>query len=163
VLHWLTAIVVGSLWTLGQIIDWFPKGTPRISARSTHILLGAVLILILCMRIAWRARSGSRLPLAVPGWLGYLGRATHYALYALLITTVVLGVMNVWCRGDRFYGLFVFPKLAADGETLKTTVEDLHAFSANLLVIVAVLHALAALGHHFIRRDGVMRRMLRRG
>jgi cytochrome b561 len=162
VLHWLTAILVTLLWTLGQIIDWFPKGTPRISARSTHILLGAALLLVLCIRIFWRARSGSRLPLAVPGWLGWLGKATHHALYGLLVITVLLGALNVWSRGDKFYGLFVFPKLAAEGGTLKSTVEDLHALSANVLAGVALLHALAALGHHFIRRDEVLRRMLRR-
>jgi len=70
--------------------------------------------------------------------------------------------MNVWARGDKFYGLFAFPKLADAGGTLKSTVEDLHAWSANLLVIVALLHAVAALGHHFFLRDEVMRRMWRR-
>jgi cytochrome b561 len=41
--HWLTASLVLLLWCLGQSIDYFPRGTPRIAVRSMHILLGATL------------------------------------------------------------------------------------------------------------------------
>lgn len=160
-LHWVTAILIALLWTIGQIIDWFPKGTPRISARSTHMLLGATLLCVLFVRIAWRVRSGSRLPSAEPAWMGWLGKVTHYALYVILTTTLVLGILNVFGRGDKFFGLFAFPKIAAGNDGFKSTVEDLHALSANVLVSLAALHALAALAHHFVRRDGVLRRMLR--
>src|SRR6185437_8828913 len=34
-LHWITAVLVVILWTLGQTIDFFPKGAARIDARST--------------------------------------------------------------------------------------------------------------------------------
>lgn len=46
-LHWITAGLVMSLWLLGQTIDWFPKGSPRSTARSTHIVLGLALALVL--------------------------------------------------------------------------------------------------------------------
>jgi cytochrome b561 len=159
-LHWLTAALIVLLWTLGQIIDWFPRGTPRISARSVHILLGAVLMCLLCVRIAWRTRRGSRLPPG-DGWLGLLAKATHYALYVVLTSTVVLGALNVWGRGDKFFSLFTFPKLATGDNGFKTVIENLHSLSANVLIGLALLHAIAALGHHFIMRDDVLRRMLR--
>jgi cytochrome b561 len=159
-LHWLTAILITLLWTIGQIIDWFPKGTPRISARSTHILLGAALLCVAFVRIIWRVNHGAQLPAAQPGWNGVLAKVTHKALYVLIIATLLLGVLNVWARGDKFFGLFAFPKLLAGGDDFKSTVEDLHALSANILGGLACLHALAALGHHFLKRDGVLRRML---
>jgi cytochrome b561 len=160
-LHWVTAILIVLMWTVGQIIDWFPRGTPRISARSTHILLGVILLCVLLVRIAWRVRSGSRLPSAEPAWMGRLGKVTHYALYLILATTLLLGVLNVFGRGDKFFALFAFPRIATGNDGFKSTVEDLHALSANVLVSLAALHALAALAHHFVRRDGVLRRMLR--
>jgi cytochrome b561 len=160
-LHWVTAILIVLMWTIGQVIDWFPKGTARISARSTHILLGAILLCVLVVRIVWRARRGSRLPSPEPAWMGWLAKATHYALYAIVTTTVLLGALNVFGRGDKFFGLFAFPKIAAGNDGFKSTVEDLHALSANILVSLAALHAFAALAHHFVRRDGVLRRMLR--
>ena len=54
VLHWITAALVVALWLLGQTIDWFPKGTPRVFARSTHISLGVALALVLVARVSWR-------------------------------------------------------------------------------------------------------------
>ena len=159
-LHWLTAILIVLLWTIGQTVDWFPRGAPRIAARSTHILLGATLFCVLCIRIQWRALHGTRLPLAHQGLMGRLAKLTHYALYGLLVATVLLGLANVWVRGDSFFGLFSVPKFDPDNKELKSLVEDLHATAANTLVIVAGLHALAALLYHFALRDGVLRRML---
>ena len=160
VLHWCTAVLITLLWTVGQIIDWFPRGTPRVSARSTHILLGALLICVISARIFWRSRHGLRLPLAEPPWMGLVAKGTHYTLYVLVVSTVVLGALNVWNRGDHFFGLFVFPKRVAPDDHFKTLVEDLHALSANVLIGLAAVHALAALARHFVKRDGVLRRML---
>ena len=160
-LHWVTAILIALLWALGQIIDWFPRRPARINARSTHILLGVILVGVFCTRVAWRLLRGSRLPAPGAGWLGSLGKATHYALYALLAATMLLGTLNVWTRGDEFFRLLAFPRLSPGNNELKRNVEYLHALGANILVSLAFLHALAALAHHFIRRDGMLRRMLR--
>ncbi len=160
VLHWLTAVLIVVLWTIAQVIDFFPKGTPRISVRSTHIVLGAVLGMVLLIRVVWRTSSGRRLPRATPGLLGTLATLVHHALYVLGVATVVLGVFNAWARGDHFFDLFTFPKLAPDHPGLKARVEDLHATFANALMIVAGVHTAAALIHRFVLRNGVLQRML---
>jgi cytochrome b561 len=159
-LHWLTAGLVVLLWGIAQVIDFFPKGPPRIAARSTHILLGVVLGAVLLTRIFWRIGSGRRLPLAFPGFIGYAGKAMHYVLYLLLATVVALGLANVWVRGDTITGLFTVPKFAPDNIELKKTVEGLHKTFANAILIFAGLHALAGLIHHFVLRNDVLRRML---
>jgi len=61
-LHWATAVLVTALWGIAQIIDLFPKGAPKISARSVHIIIGVLLGVVLVIRIVWRSRSGHRLP-----------------------------------------------------------------------------------------------------
>jgi cytochrome b561 len=160
VLHWTTAVLVIALWLIAQFIDDFARGTPRIMARSTHIALGVALALVICTRIAWRASSGRRLPLAVPGLLGNVARAVHYGLYALIAVTIALGIFNVWTRGDSIFGLFSVPKLAPGNAGLKETMEELHEWFANAVLIVAGLHAAAALFHRYILRDEVLRRML---
>jgi cytochrome b561 len=159
-LHWITAALVVALWTLGQTIDFFPKGAPKIDARSTHFLLGATLAVVLIIRMAWRAGAGRSLPLADPGWMGVAAKAVHYGLYVLIAATVVLGIFNAWQRGDVVFNVFTIPKLVPGDVALKKTLENLHGDFADAVLIVAGLHAAAALAHHYLLRDSVLRRML---
>ena len=161
-LHWLTAALVVVLWVLGQTIDWFPKGSPRAIARSTHIALGGLLALVLMRRIWWRLGGGVRLAPAGTGAFATLATSTHKLLYLLLAGTVALGVANAWIRGDTLFLLLKIPAFDPGNTALRQTVEDWHAWAANLLLIVAGLHAAAALLHHFVLKDDVLRRMLPR-
>lgn len=159
-LHWVTAALIVTLWALGQTIDWFPKGAPKIDARSTHFLLGVTLGIVLLTRVAWRASAGRSLPLADEGWIGFAAKAVHYGLYALVGATVVLGIFNAWQRGDIVFNVFTLPKLVPGDLALKRMLEGLHADFADAVLIVAGLHAAAALVHHYLLRDSVLRRML---
>jgi cytochrome b561 len=159
-LHWVTAALVGLLWAIAQVIDFFPKGAPKIAVRSVHIILGVVLGVILLARIVWRSRPARRLPRASDGVVGHAARIVHWALYAGLVAVILLGISNAWARGDSIFSLFRIPKLYAGNPLLKPTIENLHKTFANALVILAAAHAVAALVHHFILRDGVLRRML---
>ena len=159
-LHWITAALVILLWCAGETIDWFPSRDARIAARSLHILFGVLLGAILCWRIWWRTGgAGQRLPAVDSRALNALAKSVHVALYVILVTTVVLGIANAWVRGDSIFGLFSIPSIAPGNKALRGQVEDLHSWSANTLVILAGLHALAGLWHHFVRKDGVLRRM----
>lgn len=159
-LHWLTAALVVVLWTLGQTIDFFPKGAPKIDARSTHIVLGALLALVLLVRVLWRATAGRSLPLAHSGWLGLLAKLVHYGLYALVTLTVLLGICNAWQRGDVLFNVYRIPQLVPGDLALRRTLGWLHGDCADLVLIAAGLHAAAALAHHYLLRDSVLRRML---
>jgi cytochrome b561 len=159
-LHWLTAGVVAILWTLGQCIDFFPRGAPRIDARSVHIILGVTLAVVLLVRVLWRAGPGRRLPPADAGWLGVTARAVHHGLYVLLGVTVVLGVFNAWQRGDVLFNVYKIPQLVPGDRALRGALGELHGDCADVVLIVAGLHAAAALTHHYLLRDRVLRRML---
>ena len=159
-LHWLTAGLVVVLWTLGQTIDFFPKGAPKIDARSVHITLGATLGVVLLIRVLWRASAGRKLPLAAQGWLGVTARVVHYGLYVLLAVTVVLGILNAWQRGDVLFNIYKIPQLIPGDRALRHALGELHGDCADVVLIVAGLHAAAALAHHYLLRDRVLRRML---
>ena len=160
VLHWLTATLVVLLWCIGQGVGFLPRGSVRVTAWSLHIVLGLALAVVLLVRIAWRTGPGARLPAAGSGGLGRLATATHQGLYALLVATVVLGVINAWVHGNTVFGLFAFPKPVPGDAGLRHTIFELHADLADITVIVAGLHAAAALAHHYLLRDTVLRRML---
>ena len=159
-LHWLTAVLVISLWCVGQTIDWFPRGAARVFVRSGHISFGALLGCVLLYRIWWRMTAGQHLPaVGARGWQ-VLAKSMHLAIYACLLAVVVLGVANAWIRGDNLFNLYKIPAFDPGNKILRETVEDYHAFAANLLLILAGLHAVAGLAHQYILKDGVLARML---
>jgi len=159
-LHWLTAGLVVALWGIAQIIDVFPNGPLRVDARSVHITLGVALIVVLITRIAWRAGRGRRLEPAESGILGLAAILVHYLLYGLLIAELCLGLANVWVRGDSLFNLVTVPAFDPTDKALRSTIGELHGTIATVILIVAGLHAAAALFHHYVLRDGVLRRML---
>jgi cytochrome b561 len=157
-LHWATAALVAILWIMGQTIDFLPRGPLRANAWSLHVTLGIVLGLVLVGRVFWRAGPGRGLPAADPGLLHAVAKATHYALYGLLAAVVVLGVANALVRGFDLFGLWTLPQIG--DPSLRRPVNELHELAANLTLIVAFVHAAAALVHHYVWRDGVLRRMI---
>jgi len=160
VLHWATAALVVVLWLCAQIIDVFPSGPPRIAARSSHISLGVVLAGVLVIRLLWRLTFGRSLVPGDPGLLGRLATWVHWLLYVLLAVLVLGGLLNVWVRGDSFFGLFAVPALSPGDRWLRRLVGGVHELAANAFLILFGLHTLAALVHHFILRDATLQRML---
>lgn len=159
-LHWLSAGLIALIWLSAQVIDSFPPDAGRGTMRSVHIAMGVGFALVLLVRMVWRGGFGRRLPAADTGLLHLAGQAAHLALYALMIGEVGIGLANSWVRGDEIFGLFRIPAYDPGNRALRRTVGGLHELVANAILIVAGLHAAAALFHHYIRRDGVLRRML---
>lgn len=158
--HWLSAILVVGLWVIGQTIDFFPKGTPRVTIRSLHISFGVLLGAVLILRLIWRRTSGARLPAADPGMLGKLAVGIHHLLYLLMVAIVIVGVAAVWIRGDNIFNLFTVPAFDPANKELRHNVVELHGLLANILLALAAFHAAAALWHGLVKKDGVLRRML---
>jgi cytochrome b561 len=159
-LHWATAILVVEQWLGAQIIDWFPRGSLRIDARSVHITLGVVLAVLLLGRLLWRSSRGRRLPLADAGLLGLIAKATHWALYGLLAAMVLVGLALAWTRGDSLFNLISIPAYDPGNRDLADQVQDVHATIGWIILGLAGLHAAAALFHRYVWRDDVLARML---
>jgi len=158
-LHWLSALLIAGLWLAGQSIDWFPRGTPRVMARSLHIGLGVVLGLLLLWRIYWRRHGGLQLPPAQGGLAGRTAIGVHHLLYLLALLTVLVGAACVWIRGDNLFNLYTVPAFDPGNKALRHDAVELHELCANALLMLAGLHAAAALWHHWKLKDGVLRRM----
>jgi len=159
-LHWATAGLIAAQWGIAQVIDWFPNGTPRVAVRSTHIVLGLALVAVLLTRVAWRATSGRRLPAADSGALHIVAKATHWTMYGLLAAVLALGMVTAWARGDSIFGLFRLPKLDPSNPDLGEYMVGVHGTAVTVLLVLAAVHAGAALMHHYFWKDGVLRRML---
>jgi len=161
--HWTVAVLVIEQWIGGRTIDWFPKGPPKIDARSVHILVGAILAGLVLFRLYWRAFVGAQRPTdGTPE--ARLVKGAHWALMLLLLALVGLGLALASLRADSLFGLARIPAPAGFTPERRHLIANdfthLHGLVANVLLGLIGLHAGAALVHRFWLRDGVMQRML---
>jgi cytochrome b561 len=126
---------------------------------STHVVLGLALAVVLAMRILWRTSFGIILPPADTGMLHWLAKGTHYALYLLLFAVVILGIANASYMGFDLYGVVTVPRFGDSDPATERSINTLHEWAANLLVLIAFFHAAAALAHQYIWRDHLLHRM----
>src|SRR4029077_12012743 len=162
--HWLTVALVILAWTLGTFRDELPRGLARSVGVLVHISAGVAILMLLCARPAWR--FGDPPPPAERTLLGVgidpASRVAHYALYVLLAAVGVVGVVLHFARGDALpiFGLFEIASPWPADRTFARSVKEVHEFLANGLVVLAALHAAAALIHHWIFRDQTLVRIL---
>lgn len=159
-LHWLTAALVLGLWLVGTFLeDLVPKGALRSGIWSAHFDLGFIVTGLVVALLAWRRAGGRDLPVEDPGLLHRLAKATHAALYVLLLVIVSLGIANAFMRGVSL-GPFRLPQLG-DPEW-RRPLTHWHGLAANVLMAFALFHAAAALVHHCLWHDAILLRMLPR-
>ncbi|MFK8250001.1 cytochrome b [Ancylobacter terrae] len=163
-LHWATVIAVLVTYGITYAEALFERGTAaRALVWWTHISVGLLVLVLVLLRFVFRAAT------PVPGPSPDLSRLVHLAsvaahilLYLLLLAVPLVGIYLAFLRGNEvsFFGLFTIPSPIAVDRDLARQVIEVHEWLANALLLLAGVHAAAALGHHFILRDGVLRRML---
>jgi len=161
--HWLTALLVISMICIGYYMGGMPLGAAKLKTYNLHKSLGATVLIVTTLRILWHIFS--RRPKAVETLKPFekLGAgAMHYALYALLLAMPLTGwfFSSAFGRPVSVFGLFTLPDLIGADRDLGKLLKDGHETLAVVVIAAAALHALAALGHHFFKKDTVLRRML---
>ncbi len=162
-LHWATAALVVAQFASAHIWEQLQRGTPwRLGLISTHAAFGILLAAVLILRIVWRSMQRGRLPPVVTGLQHLAASAVHLLLYGLLILQVTLGFVLGWSAGQplRFFTLFAIPPMIVLPPELRHTAGALHDDTAWVIIAVAGFHAAAALMHHYVFRDDVLRRMM---
>ena len=151
-------------WIGAQTIDLFPRLPERINARSVHITVGVALAVLLVASVLWRMTpmGGACRPLR-PGLAGVLANGVHGCLHVLLAAMLLSGLLLVWARGDSLFNLVRVPAFAPNDREFRKLIEEIHETTGWLILSQAGLHALAALVHHYVLRDGVLARMAMRG
>jgi len=162
-LHWATALLVFANFALAQTWDWFAKPT-RGLMEDTHMSFGVLLSGVIAARLIWRWIPGHQVSSLEAGWVKLASKGTHYLLYALLVGEAALGFTFRWGAGRpmAFFGTSIPPLIGEIARPDRHFLREVHEWTGWAIVIIALLHALAALYHHYVLQDRVLRRMLPR-
>jgi cytochrome b561 len=162
-LHWLIVALLIVQFTAAWFMPHIGRNTPVTTVISLHFTVGIVILAVVVVRLVWRVTHGEPKPEdGVPPWQTASARIVHWLLYFLLFVIPPLGWINASWRGMPvvMFGLEL-PRLVATRAAGWGWTGDVHTLLAwyGMLTLVA-LHVLVALYHYFIRRDGVLQRML---
>jgi len=163
-LHWLTVALVVLAWFLGTFGDDLPRGSTSNAGMFVHVTAGLLIIALLVVRLLWRVVDAPPPAETTPlgGWIEVAGKWTHLALYVLLAATPIIGIVLQFARGDAL-PVFGFTEIASpwikDREFARS-IKGIHEALAHALLILALLHASAALIHHWVWQDRTLKRML---
>ena len=160
--HWLTAFLIIGLWCVGLGMEELPKGDLRSQIIGLHKALGVVVLALTVLRLAWRATHATpALPDTMPGWEQLAAKLGHLALYGLMLAFPVSGILMSQSGGRdvNVFGL-ILPTLVEKNEEMKHLFGETHESLAWILAAVLVAHVAAAIRHHVVLKDDVLRRML---
>ena len=146
-LHWIIAmLILAAWWThegMGRALDErIRSGATGIEGNTLHVWLGGAAFMLILIRIVVRLIQGA--PGPVPGTSLTMERAAvwgHRLLYLLMLLTPAAGAA-AWYGANE-----------APGEA--------HEILGNALMIVALGHALVAIWHQAVKKDGTLTRMVR--
>ena len=158
--HWSMVLLIVWVGVLGLMHDSWPKRTQAFWI-NIHALSGLLVWMLVIARLWWRGRHS---PPALAPQIGEFSRRfsgpVHWLLYALMFAIPIIGVVTFIWHGRVFdFGLFRLDPGVRSNRAIFHPTEDIHGYLAYALFALAGVHALAALWHHFIRHDDVLRRM----
>lgn len=162
-LHWGTVALIIAQSVLAEAAEEFDDGPGKFATIANHKSLGMLVLMLAVARIGWKlANRGLPAPVPMGRPQQIAAAAGHGVLYLLLLVLPLSGWLMSSTAGypTAFFGLFDFPMLLGESHGLHEILEDVHEALYNAVVIVAALHALAALFHHAWLKDDTLRRML---
>ncbi len=162
-LHWLMATVLIGLFSVGLYMHDLPISPIKLHLYSWHKWAGVTAFLLVLARLAWRiTHRPPELPATMSKFTELAAHAGHALLYLLMIAIPLSGWMMSSAKGFQtvYFGVLPLPDLLPKSKELGNLLRDVHETLNFVLATVVLGHAVAALKHHLIDKDGVLARML---
>ena len=163
-LHWTVAFLVIAMLGVGLWMIELPISPDKVRVYALHKSIGITVLTLMLIRIVWRASEKSRpqMPFGMPTWERAAAWLSHLLLYLALIVMPLSGwLFNSAANFPlQWFGWLSLPPLSGPDPELKTLARAVHHWTAYALIALVSLHVLAALKHHWLNRDDILRRML---
>jgi len=160
--HWLLFLMFAFSIVTGNFLASLPKGAEKLQAAGMHKSFGAVILMLLMLRLVWRLTNKTpQLPDETTAGEAFVAKTMHWGLYVLMFAQPLSGIMMSQAAGIpvSFFGLFEFPVFLDKNPELAKAFLSIHGTVWILLVIAITGHVGAALHHHFIKKDKVLKQM----
>lgn len=161
-LHWLMALLIIGLLALGLYMVRMPISLQKLQYYGWHKEIGILVLMLAVVRLAWRLRNINPTLDSIPVWEQLAARAVHWLFYFFMFAMPITGWM-ITSSADlpvNFFGLFTLPNLVAASEPNRLFYTEIHEWLGYVLIAIVCMHTAAALKHHFINKDTILRRML---
>ena len=161
--HWVMGLTIIGVLALGLYMTGLEKNPATFELYGIHKALGALILMAVVARFFWRQFT---LVPALPGDMTPLERlavaAGHYGLYFMMLFMPMVGWGLSSAAGYpvSVFGWFELPSLVEKNKVLADTFRELHEYGGYVFIALISVHVLAALYHHFIRKDQILTRML---
>jgi cytochrome b561 len=143
--HWFMALLL--LWQLASVVARVLLKDSSIDKFlwATHKPLGALLLLLVAVRIIWTLINLSRRPASI----NFLAKLGHLTLYLLLFAVPALGLARQYGSGRAFdvFGIPLFSGFEGKIEWLMTPGNLLHGNLGWILFALIVGHILMVIVH----------------
>jgi cytochrome b561 len=162
-LHWVLALVLVATFCVGIYMVDLKLSPTRIRLFNWHKWAGISFFAFSIFRLGWRL---SHRPPAPPASTSHfqirLAEGVHRILYVMSFLVPLIGWAYSSAAGFPvvLFGRLPLPDFVPVDKTLAHNLQNLHAIVAYCFAALAGLHVAAAFGHHFIKRDDILRRML---
>jgi cytochrome b561 len=164
-LHWLVAACVLLTAPVAIAMTRIDKGPTQDALYNFHKSLGVLILVLMLLRLLNRLAAGALAPeTEIAPWQKAISSIVHTSLYVLLLAMPVVGYIanSAYGAPTPFFGLFALPVIVGKNEELATQLFTIHRWVGWLVILLVLTHVSAALYHHFLRRDAVLKRMLPR-
>ena len=161
-LHWVGAGLILAGLVVGWTMTEMPISPQRLKVYNYHKWLGVTVLALALLRLVVRIARPPPAPPPMAPWQRLAARGGHWMLYVLMLVVPLAGWVYSNAAGYPvvYLGKLPLPNLVGPDKGLAALWVEIHGSLAAALAVVAGLHVLAALQHHFIARDNTMRRML---
>ncbi len=161
--HWLIVAMLVVQYSVALLLAAILPKSAEDALATWHFSVGSSVCVVMLARLAWRLTHPAPPPPAdlSPG-LRLLSRATHWLFYAGYIVLPVLGWAAASADGARvrLAGLIPLPLLVPKDDPFGKAMQTVHPVIAITLLALIALHVAGALYHAYVKRDGVVQRML---
>jgi cytochrome b561 len=162
-LHWWVALLIVITFPLGIYMHDLPFSPTKLKLYSWHKWIGVTAFLFVVIRTAWRmSHTPPALPDSMANWQKLASHIMHGLLYFLMVAIPLSGWLMSSAKGFQtvWLGVLPLPDLLEKNKELGNLLAIVHKILNFSLLGLVILHVLAALKHHFIDKDLILRRML---